>query len=116
MLIFIILFLLILFIWVNQPSNTKENFGCGSGKACCRPGYYGESDANCSECPKDKPSSPFSHPGDDCTCKNNNIKSCFACKNKCAPYNINTRMCTPIECNMGETCKVINNVAKCVID
>jgi hypothetical protein len=88
--------------------------GCGSGKSCCLPGFYGSSSANCSPCPSDKPSSPFSHPGDDCTCLNAGISSCFACKNKCAPYNPNTRMCTPMTCALGKSCKVSQGSASCV--
>jgi len=62
MLILIILLLVILLFLLNQPCNNKENFGCGSGTACCLPGYYGDSSASCTECPANKPSSPFSHP------------------------------------------------------
>ena len=97
---------------VNQPYNTKENFGCGSGKSCCLPGFYGDNSNSCAACPKDKPSSKFSNPDDKCICNNNTIKSCFQCKSKCAPYNPDTRMYTPISCELGETCKIINHEAK----
>ena len=111
MLILIILLLVILLFLLNQPCN-KENFGCESGKTCCLPGYYGDSSANCSVCPANKPSSQFSRPGDDCNCKNNNIDSCFACNDKCAPYNPYTRMCTPIKCPLGKSCKVNSKTKK----
>jgi hypothetical protein len=90
--------------------------GCGSGKACCLPGFYGASSASCTPCPGNKPSSPFSQPGNDCTCLNAGIGSCFACKNKCAPYNQNTRMCTPTQCALGSSCKVSGGSASCVLD
>ena len=117
MLILIILLLVILLFLLNQPCS-KENFGCGSGKACCKPGYYGDSSENCSVCPANKPSSPFSHPRNDCTCQNNNINSCFACRNKCAPYDPHSRMCTPIKCPDGHYCKVNSKtkMAECIPD
>jgi len=59
MLILIILLLIILLFLLNQPCN-KENFACQYAKSCCKPGYYGESTLNCNECPKDKPTSPYS--------------------------------------------------------
>ena len=90
--------------------------GCGSGKTCCLPGFYGASSTSCSPCPSAKPSSPFSQPGNDCTCVNAGISSCFACKNKCAPYDANTRMCTPIQCELGSSCKVSGGSASCVLN
>jgi hypothetical protein len=117
MLIFIILLLLILFLLLNQPCKEQENFGCGSGKTCCGPGYYGEKFPNCNECPSDKPSSPLAErPLDDCTCQYRDIKACFACKNKCAPFNPYTKMCTPIKCPLGMSCKVVNKNAVCIRD
>ena len=117
MLILIILLLVILLFLLNQPCNNKENFGCGSGKSCCLPGYYGDSSASCNQCPDNKPSSPLSlHPRDDCTCQYSDIKSCFACNNKCAPFNPYTKMCTPIKCPLGMSCKVVNKNAVCIRD
>ena len=105
--ILILIILIIILLMYNNKYNKKESFGCGSGKSCCLPGYYGTSSATCNKCPESKPTSPFSHPGEDCRCKNESIDSCFACKNKCSPFNPNTGMCEEYRCKKnGTSCKV----------
>ena len=92
---------------------------CSSGKkpediSCCKPGYYGDNSDNCKECPSYIPSSSFSAPNKNCECPNLSINNCFACTNKCRPYDPVSKMCRPYECPSGKLCKVKNNQATCV--
>jgi hypothetical protein len=87
---------------------------CATGLTCCLPGFYGASSASCTECPSDKPSSPFSAPNSNCQCPNSASNKCFACNNKCRPYDSVSRMCVPYQCPSGQTCKVQSGAATCV--
>jgi hypothetical protein len=87
---------------------------CATGLTCCLPGFYGASSSSCTECPSDKPSSPFSAPNSNCQCPNSASNKCFACNNKCRPYDSVSRMCVPDPCPSGQTCKVQSGAATCV--
>ena len=88
--------------------------GCASATLCCLPGFYGASSLSCTACPSNKPTSPFSAPNSSCQCPNATASKCFACTNKCKPYDSQSRQCLPVSCPSGMTCKTVNNVATCV--
>ena len=114
----LILILLIVFCYIFflKKNITEHSCSSYSSTGCCLPGYYGKSSLNCTLCPSNKPSSPFSGAqGDKCECPNSDVKKCFACTNKCSPYDSLSRMCLPYECDDGKTCKVVNGKATCVI-
>jgi len=79
-----------------------ENFACN--KDCCLPGWYGNSNNQCSPCPSQH-TSQFSIPDNNCNCKNNSINSCFPCTDPCAPFNPNSRTCQKKTCPKGKTCR-----------
>jgi hypothetical protein len=87
---------------------------CATGLTCCLPGFYGASSSSCTECPSNKPSSPFSAPNSNCQCPNSASNKCFACNNLCRPYDSVSRMCVPVSCPSGQTCKVQSGAATCV--
>jgi hypothetical protein len=87
--------------------------GCATGLTCCLPGYYGASSSSCTLCPSNKPSSSFSAPNSACQCPNSASTNCFACTNKCRPYDSASRMCLPYQCPSGKTCRTVNNAASC---
>jgi hypothetical protein len=95
-------------------TNNLQVSSCASGTTCCLPGFYGASSASCTECPSNKPSSPYSAPNINCQCPNSGSNKCFACTNKCKPYDSQSRTCLPVQCPSGQTCKTINNAAQCV--
>jgi len=103
---------------VTQDLENVQEFvqmsSCASGTTCCLPGYYGASSASCTACLLDKPSSPFSAPNSNCECPNSGSNKCFACNNKCRPYDSVSRMCVPVSCPSGQTCKVQSGAATCV--
>jgi len=88
--------------------------GCATGLTCCLPGYYGASSSRCTLCPGFQHSSPFAAPNKRCECPNSASTSCFACTNKCRPYDSASRMCLPHKCPSGKTCKTVDDTAKCV--
>jgi len=94
--------------------NTLQMAGCATGLTCCLPGYYGASSSSCTVCPGSQQSSPFSAPNSACQCPNSASTNCFACTNKCRPYDSASRMCLPYQCPSGKTCKTVNNAASCV--
>lgn len=94
--------------------NNLQMTSCASGTTCCLPGFYGASSASCTECPSNKPSSPFSAPNSACQCPNSASNKCFACNNVCRPYDSVSRMCVPYQCPSGQTCKVQSGAATCV--
>jgi hypothetical protein len=91
-----------------------QTTSCATGLTCCMPGFYGASSSSCTECPSNKPSSPYSAPNVNCQCPNSGSNKCFACNNKCRPYDSQSRMCLPYQCPTGQTCKTVNNEATCV--
>jgi len=94
--------------------NTLQTTTCATGLTCCLPGFYGPDSSSCTECPSDKPSSPYSAPNSQCACPNSAVNKCFACTNKCKPYSSQSRMCLPYQCPSGQTCKVQSGAATCV--
>jgi len=98
----------------NNIEESVQTTSCAIGTTCCLPGYYGENSASCTLCPSDKPSSPFSAPNSQCACPNSAANKCFACTNKCRPYDSVSRMCLPYQCPSGQTCKVQSGAATCV--
>jgi hypothetical protein len=98
----------------HGPNIKLQMTSCASATTCCLPGYYGASSLSCTLCPSNKPSSPFSAPNSNCECPNSGSNKCFACTNKCKPYDSQSRMCLPVQCPSGQTCKTISNAAQCV--
>jgi hypothetical protein len=96
-------------IQVDIENTENETFlemaSCAGSLTCCLPGYYGASSSSCTECPSNKPSSPFSAPNSNCECPNAAASSCFACTNKCRPYDSRSRMCLPKTCPGTQTCR-----------
>jgi hypothetical protein len=104
-LILILVFYIIYLLFLKPIRIIKyENFNGICNKECCLPGWYGNSNNQCSPCPFQH-TSPFSIPDENCNCKNNNINSCFACPDPCAPFNLNSRTCQKKICPRGKVCK-----------
>jgi hypothetical protein len=112
---YILFFVIILFIFYLLFSNClkiKKNESFTScSKECCQPGWYGNSSSECTPCPFQF-SSPFSIPDNNCECKNSTANSCFACTDKCSPFNSVTKTCQPKICPRGKTCN--SNTGNCV--
>ncbi len=112
----LILILLIVFCYIFFLKKNITEHSCTSGLTCCLPGYYGTDSSSCTECPQDKPSSPFSAPKNLyqlCQCPNSSVKNCFACS-PCRPYDRQSKMCVPYQCQSGQVCRVVDGKATCV--
>jgi hypothetical protein len=102
------------FAVVAEEIQLVQMSSCETGLTCCLPGYYGTSSSSCTECPSNKPSSPYSAPNSACQCPNSASNKCFACTNKCKPYDSQSRTCLPVQCPGLKTCRTVNSVATCV--
>jgi len=111
----LILILLIVFCYIFFLKKNITEHACETGIKCCNPGYYGDSEASCTLCPSNKPSSPYGGRNDNCECPNSTIDKCVACDNPCVPYSSQSRKCLPYQCPSGQACKVVNKKATCVI-
>jgi len=81
--------------------------------SCCLPGTYGTDNLNCQPCPANKPATSWANPGPGCKCPNLTINNCFACTNKCRPYN-GEGSCMPFPCFSGYACKIVKKQPTCV--
>lgn len=102
---YLLIILLIIIVICILFRNREENFGCGNpNKQCCASGSYGADSYSCTSCPSNKPSSTWNIPDNNCNCPNSNVNACFACNDKCKPFNPLTKVCTAKTCQSGKTC------------